>query len=100
FLVLLVDFGQRGLTVRQEPALATTIFSCLWDCLRDTDFVGWYRENRAVGAVLTQHATSPATDVSHEIVDRVSEALRRDLPAEVVSTLEVRVYRVRRGRKE
>jgi len=29
-----------------NPVLAPKLFSCLWLCLRETDVIGWYREDR------------------------------------------------------
>src|SRR5436190_8496415 len=57
FLLMLIEFErQEGTDARIDPAMAAKLFSVLSLCLRETDFVGWYREERVVGAVLTQHS--------------------------------------------
>ena len=55
FLLLLVDLKEEsGIGVRIDPMVATKLFSALGLCLRETDVVGWYREERVAGAVLIE----------------------------------------------
>src|SRR2546427_11929887 len=57
FLLLLVDLKkQQGMTARIDADVAARLFSGLWLCLRETDCVGWFREGRVAGALLTQLA--------------------------------------------
>src|SRR5688572_1911206 len=68
FLLLLVDLEQdEGLGVRIEPAIARRIFASLWRALREADVIGWYREERTAGAVLTQLGPVPADEMSQII---------------------------------
>src|SRR4029077_18030827 len=53
-LLLLLDLRGPPGRVRIEPGRATKLCSCRCRCLRETDVVGWCREDRVVGAVLTQ----------------------------------------------
>ncbi len=57
-LLLLVDV--RGADDVIDQATATQLFAGLAGCLRETDFVGWYRENLVIGAVLTQRPARTA----------------------------------------
>jgi hypothetical protein len=92
-MLLLVDLKEEpGLTVRFEPAIAARLFEVLWPCLRETDFLGWYRENQVAGAVLTHIGETADTDISALISQRVGDALRGDLPAHIGRRLQVRVY--------
>jgi hypothetical protein len=93
FLLLLVDLkGQPGVSVPIDSRLARQVFSGLWLCLRESDFVGWYREGRVAGAVLTELRDRPRTDVSRLLSERVSEVLPARLPSDVARRLRVRVY--------
>ena len=93
FLLLLVDLKeQSGVTVRIDPMVAPKLFSALWLCLRETDCVGWYREERVAGAVLTELGDRHPTEVCRLIGQRVSGALSEGLPANVAHRLQVRVY--------
>ena len=93
FLLLLVDLKeQSGVPVRIDPMVAPRLFSALWLCLRETDCIGWYREERVAGAVLTELGDRHPTEVCRLIGQRVSGALSEGLPANVAHRLQVRVY--------
>ena len=93
FLLLLLDLEERPGTKSDIPShVAVTLFSCLARCLRETDFVGWYREGRVVGVVLTQSRTVLGSAVSHLVVQKVREALLGSVPSDVFDRLKVRAY--------
>lgn len=95
FLLLLLDLKKASLaTVDIDPELAATLFSALATCLRETDFIGWYRAKSVVGAVLTQHTDSVGAEVQAVVRDRVGAILRLELPREVAERVQVRVYRL------
>jgi len=95
FLLLLVDFKRRvGPNTLIGAVSDSTVFSALSGCLRETDFVGWYRDGRVVGAVLTQHGEPESDDIPELVRKRVSEELERQLPFSVVRELQVRVYQL------
>ena len=94
FLLLLLDLKkQPGADVDIAPLVAARLFSGLTLCLRETDFVGWYREGRVVGAVLTQFEDAPGPEIAHVIGQRLRGALRGGLPSDPLHRLQVRVYR-------
>jgi hypothetical protein len=93
FLLLLVDLKeQSGVSVRIDPMVATKLFSALWLCLRETDCIGWYREERVAGAVLTELGDRRPTEVFCQIGQRISERLYERLLSDVARRLRVRVY--------
>ena len=96
FLLLLVSMKKRsGVSGPIRPAVATSIFSGLWLGVREVDFIGWFREGRVAGAVLTQGADPLAPDVSRRISQRLTETLRGRVPADVARRLHVRVLQLR-----
>jgi len=93
FLLLLVDLKvQEGASARLESMVAPKLFSALWLCLRETDCVGWYREERVAGAVLTGLGDEPPSEVCRLVGQRVSGVLSEGLPSNVTRRLRVRVY--------
>jgi hypothetical protein len=95
FFLLLVSLRrcpERG--VRLSPALATPVLSGLGVCVREVDFIGWYRRERVVGAVLAQGYGVPDSQASHRIVERVARALGDRLPKSAADRLRVRVVRL------
>ena len=100
FLLLLVDVKrQRGMSSRIPPVVAARIFAGLWHCVREVDFVGWFREDRVAGAVLTQGADPPAPDVPLRISHRITGILSERVPAPVARRLHVRVLQLRPAQK-
>jgi hypothetical protein len=95
FLLMLVDFKRfSGLDASIDPVAARQLFSALTLCLRETDFVGWYREGRVVGAVLTQHGEPEGDEISEVVRRRVGTRLERQLPADLFGNLQLRVYQL------
>lgn len=93
FLLVLVDLkDQPGVSARVEPMVAPKIFAGLWLCIRESDFIGWYREERVAGAVLTELGDGPLTGVSRLVGQRLSEVLCKRLPSDVGRRLQVRVH--------
>jgi hypothetical protein len=97
FLLLLVSFKKDHRGSATVPAsVAGHLFSALEACVREVDFIGWYRDGRVVAAVLTQGAEPPAGAL-RPIADRVTGLLDRRLPAQLADRLHVRVIPVRGG---
>ena len=92
-LLLLVDLNADGEAISE--GVSQTLFAGLGQCVRDVDFIGWYRHGRVAGAVLTQGSESPALEASEHIAARVSDLLRRQLPASTARSLTVRVIQAR-----
>jgi hypothetical protein len=93
FLLLLVDLKeQEGASARLDSVVADNLFSNLRLCLRETDFVGWYREERVAGAVLIELGNRRPAEVSRLIGQRVSERLYGRLPLGIARRLRVCIY--------
>ena len=88
-------------TVRQgrapHPTLADTtaagLFSGLGECVREVDFVGWYREGRVAAAALAQ-GVKASVDMRDRTRVRVVDALRKRLTTTDARNLRVRVVRL------
>ena len=104
FLLLLVDLKKvRGSSSRFSDRSSDRLFSQLALSLRETDFVGWYRDGRVAGAVLTQRPDMPDMQearVSRNVARRVKDALRAQLDRETSDRLQVRVYQIPSGAEE
>jgi hypothetical protein len=95
FLLVLVEMPSEGGTgLRIGPGLARLLFGSLWRSLREADVIGWYREARIAGAVLTDPLVSPSLDVSSIVASRIERGLREDLPPHLSCRLHVRVSRI------
>lgn len=100
FVLLLVDMTRHlGQGERMTAVIGAKVFSTLKKSLRDTDMIGWYRQGHVIGAVLPHVGDAPVVDVSRQMADRVSGALRSDLPRGVARHLKVRLYQPMAGIK-
>jgi|SRR5579872_1744319 len=95
FLLLLLDLrneSESGTAVDHEPARLMS--SALAACVRETDFVGWYRTGRVLGAVLTQHADVELANMTETVTDRIGGALRAALPLSLAGRIQLRAYQL------
>jgi hypothetical protein len=96
FLLMLIEFNKHspGINPEIDDVTAGKLFSILRQCLRETDFIGWYRDRRVAGAVLTQNGEPDRDDLSEVVRWRVGEALERHFPPDRPRGLQVRVYQL------
>jgi hypothetical protein len=97
--VLLVLAGVQqspGLDTKLTDATAAALFGVLGGCVREVDFVGWYREGYVAAAVLAQ-SSKPSGDGPHLIAERILLALRKRLSGDEARNLRVRVVRLDGG---
>jgi hypothetical protein len=93
-LLLLVKLPKPSESHRAvSPHTYSTIFSALRACVREVDFVGWYREGRVAAAVLAPSGAA-SENVRHQLNARVVRVLTQKLPADEAGRLEVRVVDV------
>jgi hypothetical protein len=97
FVLMLVDFKQPGAHQPIDPAIAEKLFDVLALSLRETDFIGWYREGRVAGAVLTQDGETDDQALSDVVRNRIGAALRAKLHDDLAQRLQVRVYQLPRN---
>jgi hypothetical protein len=97
FLLLLVSLRrQPGQGAVISKGVASRLFAALALCVREVDFIGWYREERVAGALLTQGPATPEPAATSRIGDRVTQILRTHLSAREAQQLQVRVVQLRR----
>jgi hypothetical protein len=85
---------QRGRTPRMKSRTARQLFSVLLRALRETDFVGWYRDGEVIGAVLTQHADPSPVDLASVVRGRLTRSFAHELASDDVQRLRLRIYAV------
>lgn len=76
-------------------AVASRLFGALTACLREIDFIGWYRAGRVAGAVLVQGPEAPTPDRVRSIETRIRAALRERLSSTIGDRIDVCVLPVR-----
>ena len=92
-LILVTVRHNPGSSAKLSDATALAIFSGLGTCVREVDFVGWYREGYVPAAVLAQ-GVSAHGEARQRIAERVLTSVRTRLSSGESSNLHVRVVRL------
>jgi hypothetical protein len=94
FNILLIYYtDKRGLIVQMDRDVADTVVKALFRGLRETDYIGWYREGRIVGGVLTVLGQDSAVEVPVRIQQCVRDILGLAVSVEKNSRLRIRICR-------
>lgn len=91
-LLLVYRTDVQGVIVPMDPDIAKTVIAALSRILRDTDYIGWYREGRVVGGVLTVLGRDSVADVCKHLRPRLMDILRAELGVEESHRFQIRVY--------
>jgi len=90
-ILLMYLTDARGRIVLMDSRVAKTVMAVSSRSLRETDYVGWYRDGHIVGAVLTVLVQEAMAQVSTHLQPRLMEIIRAELGAEEASRLQIRV---------
>jgi hypothetical protein len=91
-LLLLAPPPQPGVGARIARPVARKLFIGLRSCLRETDFFGWYHDERVAGAVLTDLGERTAAAVGRRVEQTLGRALRESCSSDVTRGFQIRVY--------
>jgi hypothetical protein len=90
-ILLVHRTNAQGAIVQMDSYVAKTVMAALSRSLRETDYIGWYRDGRIVGAVLTVLVQESMAQVASHLQKRLVEILRAELGVEETSRLKIRV---------
>jgi hypothetical protein len=90
-IILVCSTDEHGRIVEMNVDVAKTVIAAASRSFRETDYIGWYREGRIVGAVLTVLTQESMALVPTQLQPRLAECLRADLGIEEFSRLQIRV---------
>jgi hypothetical protein len=81
----------QGRIVQMDSHVAKTVIAASSRSLRETDYIGWYRDGRIVGAVLTVLVQESMAQVASHLQRRLAEVLQSELSIEESRRLQIRV---------
>jgi len=90
-ILLIYRTNTQGALVPMEPDLAKRVIAALFRNLRDTDYIGWYRDGHVLGGVLTVLAPNSEADVCSRLRVRLAESLWDHIGVEESRRLQIRV---------
>ena len=95
-VLLRVDLkDQHGVPARLPQTLSERLFLGIAKSVRDTDFIGWYEDERVAGVVLTEIAEKQPDESIRRTVDRMRRRFETLFPVTVSSRLDIRVNTIR-----
>ena len=95
FHVLLTYFAEAdGGPTQIDGQVTNTLVPILSNMLRETDYLGWYRENQVLGGVLTGLREHPIDGVSSRIEQRFWWRMGREFLVQDFARLRVRLLDV------
>ena len=90
--ILLVYWTEaEGRIVQMDSHVAKTVMAALSRSLRETDYIGWYRDGHIVGAVLTVLVQEAMAQVTTQLQPRLEEIIQAELGALETIRLQIRV---------
>ena len=91
-ILLVYCTNAEGAIVPLEPNFANIVLAALSRNLRDTDYIGWYREGRILGGVLTLLGRESVVDGCTRLRMSLVENLRSELGLETSRSVQIRLY--------
>jgi len=93
FHVLLAYFAEAdGGPTQIDGHVSNTLVPILSNVLRETDYLGWYRENQILGGVLTALREKSAQEVSSRIEQRFWWRMGKEFQVKDFPRLRVRLF--------
>src|SRR6185295_6882728 len=90
-ILLIYSTDAQRKIVQMDSYVAKTVMAALPRSLRETDYIGWYRDGHIVGAVLTVLGQETMAQVITQLQPRLLESIRAELGVEETSQLQIRV---------
>ena len=91
---LLLYFARpEGIAIRMDSKVTSKVLPTVSGLLRETDYIGWYRDNHILGVVLTASGDNSTREVFFRIEQRFVEGLRGRLRGQEFSSLRCHFFR-------
>ena len=90
-ILLIHSTDAQGRIVLMDSHVAKAVITSSSRSLRETDYIGWYRDGHIVGAVLTGLVQETMAHVSMHMQPRLAEIIQAQLGVDEASCLQIRV---------
>ena len=75
-----------------DAKVAVSVTKVLKKCLRDTDYIGWYRDGRVMGGVLTAMGKEFGADHIEDLTSRIVDMLCSELGEKEVEDFQIDIF--------
>ena len=91
YLLLLYQVTPEGRITSIPARVIGSVESVLCRCLRETDYIGWYRDGRVMGGVLTAMGKESGAEQIESLRARIIDSLRNELGDKEGGGLQVQI---------
>jgi hypothetical protein len=84
--------GPGGEPTRMDGEVTRTLLPILSGVLRETDYIGWYRDGHVLGGVMTALGDHPTEEISHRVEQRFWWRIGREYSSREFANLRVRFF--------
>ena len=92
-LLLVYHTDVHGSVAQMDSDAASRVIDALARSLRETDYIGWYREGRIAGGVLTVVGQDSVGDVHDRVQRRLKEILQANVGGDKNGHFQIRLCR-------
>ena len=92
-ILLVYRTDVHGAVARMDSAVASGVLDALARSLRETDYIGWYREGCIAGGVLTVVGQDAMGDVHARVQQRLKEILQTNVDGEKNGYFQIQLCR-------
>jgi len=91
FLLMLLD-AEKLFQMRPREKALQNVLAALSSSVRETDIIGWFKENFVVGVIFTEVCSPEDAATPNAILKRVVTALHNILSSEEVDSIDVKLH--------
>lgn len=92
-ILLVYRTDMHGAVAQMDSDIASGVLDALTRSLRETDYIGWYREGRIAGGVLTVVGQDSVGDVHDRVHRRLKEILQANVGGDKNGHFQIRLCR-------
>lgn len=91
-LVCLRVSDLQGETGQLDPVVRDTVFACLGASLRETDIIGWHRQEEIAAAILTELGETPVDRICQVVTDKINQCFAESMPKDIFKRIQLNVF--------
>ena len=86
FVLMLMELD-HVLKNKSERGTSTEIVNALFQCTRETDIKGWYREGAVLGVIFTEIGTADGRTITNALLGKITKSLGSTLSIEQINEI-------------
>ena len=89
FLLMMLDLNGLAVVKKEPFPISKAITSALFPITRETDVIGWYKQNSVIGVLFTEISVDDLSKITRVITNRVTQTMEKHLTPQHVNDLDL-----------